>query len=105
MSRVVALLPFKAHSERVPGKNFRLLCGQPLYCYALQALLSSETVACVFIDTDAVDLKTQLTARFPHDAHRIVVRPRACIGRARGCSASCPFALRSRSRSPPALPR
>ena len=28
---IAALLPLKAHSERVPGKNFRAFHGKPLF--------------------------------------------------------------------------
>ena len=38
--RVVALLPMKAHSERVVGKNFRNLAGQPLFRWIMNTLLS-----------------------------------------------------------------
>jgi CMP-N-acetylneuraminic acid synthetase len=54
--RVVALLPMKAHSERVSGKNFREFRGRPLYRWMLDTLLSLPEVAEVVIDTDARDL-------------------------------------------------
>ena len=44
-ARVVALLPMKAHSERVPGKNFRVLAGKPLFRWILDTLLSLDEVA------------------------------------------------------------
>ena len=37
--QIVALLPMKAHSERVPGKNFRTLAGKPLARWMLDSLL------------------------------------------------------------------
>ena len=54
--RLVALLPKKAHSERVSGKNFRLLRGRPLYRWMLDTLLSLPEIAQVVIDTDAREL-------------------------------------------------
>jgi CMP-N-acetylneuraminic acid synthetase len=51
--RVVALLPMKAHSERVKGKNFREFNGKPLFRWILDTLLSVEEIAQVVINTDA----------------------------------------------------
>lgn len=51
--RIVALLPMKAHSERVPGKNFRDFCGKPLFRWMLDTLLSCDAVDQVVINTDA----------------------------------------------------
>jgi CMP-N-acetylneuraminic acid synthetase len=51
--RVVALLPMKAHSERVTGKNFRMLSGKPLFRWVLDTLMSIEAVDLIVINTDA----------------------------------------------------
>lgn len=51
--KIVALLPMKAHSERVTSKNFRDLSGIPLYQWTLRTLISLEEVAAVIINTDA----------------------------------------------------
>lgn len=53
MRPLVALLPMKAHSERVPGKNFRRLAGKPLAKWILDALLDVDEVSAVVINTDA----------------------------------------------------
>lgn len=52
--RFVALLPMKAHSERVPGKNFRNLYGRPLYRWILDTLLAVSQIELVVINTDAI---------------------------------------------------
>jgi CMP-N-acetylneuraminic acid synthetase len=49
----VALLPMKAHSERVSGKNFRVLAGKPLYRWILETLLSIDEIDLVVINSDA----------------------------------------------------
>ena len=54
--RVVALLPMKAHSSRVPGKNFRELCGKPLYRWILDTMLDIDEIDHIVINTDARDL-------------------------------------------------
>jgi CMP-N-acetylneuraminic acid synthetase len=51
--RIVALVPMKGHSERVPNKNFRTFNGKPLYRWILDALLGLDEVAEVVINTDA----------------------------------------------------
>lgn len=51
--RIVALLPMKANSERVRGKNFRLFNGKPLFRWILDTLLSIEDIDQVVINTDA----------------------------------------------------
>ena len=52
---LVALLPMKAHSARVPGKNFKDLGGKPLFRWVLDALLSVQAIDKVVINTDARD--------------------------------------------------
>ncbi len=51
--RIVALLPMKAHSARVSGKNFRDFCGKPLFRWVLDTLLEVEEIDQVIINTDA----------------------------------------------------
>ncbi|WP_309565899.1 acylneuraminate cytidylyltransferase family protein [Methylobacillus flagellatus] len=51
--RVVALLPMKANSVRVAGKNFRDFCGKPLFRWILDTLLSVEEIDEIIINTDA----------------------------------------------------
>ena len=48
-----AFLPIKNHSERVPGKNFLLLNGKPLYMWILDSLLQCDEISQVVIDTDS----------------------------------------------------
>lgn len=51
--KIVALLPMKANSERVRGKNFRDLAGKPLYRWILDSLLALPEIDLVVINTDA----------------------------------------------------
>lgn len=55
-SRIIALLPMKAHSARVSTKNFRDFCGKPLFQWVLQTLLEVEEIDQVVINTDAREL-------------------------------------------------
>jgi len=55
-TRIVALLPMKAHSERVKGKNFRLFNGKPLFRWILDTLLGVPEIERVVINTDAKEI-------------------------------------------------
>ena len=71
---IVALLPMKAHSERVSGKNFRDFCGKPLFRWMLDTLLRVPEIAKVVINTDA---RTQLAEAGLVEGRRIAIRDRA----------------------------
>ena len=51
--KIVALLPFKANSERVVGKNFKILGSKPLYKWMLDKLLEIDQINKIVINTDA----------------------------------------------------
>lgn len=57
--RIVALLPMKANSERVKGKNFRDFCGKPLFRWILDSLLEVGEIGQVIINTDARHILAQ----------------------------------------------
>ena len=71
--KVVALLPMKANSERVKGKNFKDFCGKPLFRWVLDTLLSVPEVSSVVINTDAREI---LEAHGLEDSERVKVRDR-----------------------------
>ena len=71
--RVVALLPMKANSERVKGKNFRDFCGKPLFRWILETLLAVEEIDQVVINTDAREI---LADNGLVETDRIVIRDR-----------------------------
>jgi N-acylneuraminate cytidylyltransferase len=48
-----ALVPMKAHSERVPNKNVRDFAGRPLYHWIMDALRSAECIAEIVVNTDS----------------------------------------------------
>lgn len=71
--RIVALLPMKANSVRVSGKNFRDFCGKPLFRWILDTLLSVEEIDQVVINTDARHI---LAGNGLVETDRIVIRDR-----------------------------
>ena len=54
--RVKALVPMKHLSERVPGKNLRILHGRPLYHWVIEALQASSHVEVVVVNTDSEEI-------------------------------------------------
>lgn len=54
--KVVALMPMKANSERVRGKNFREFGGKPLFRWMLDMLKSVSAIDYVVINTDAREI-------------------------------------------------
>jgi CMP-N-acetylneuraminic acid synthetase len=73
MARVVALVPMRHHSQRVPGKNYRPLAGRPLFHHILQTLLDVPEISEVVVDTDSDIIMGALRQHFP--AVRILPRP------------------------------
>lgn len=71
--RLVALLPMKASSIRVPGKNFKDFCGKPLFRWVLDTLLSIEVIDQVIINTDARDI---LIDHGLSESDRLIIRDR-----------------------------
>jgi CMP-N-acetylneuraminic acid synthetase len=63
--RVVALLPMRHASVRVPGKNYRPFAGRPLYHHILAGLRACPRIAEVVIDTDSDLLREDAEKHFP----------------------------------------
>ena len=53
------------HSQRVPGKNFRPLAGQPLFHHIVRTLLACPEIAEVVVDTDSPNIIHNLEENFP----------------------------------------
>ena len=71
--RIVALLPIKANSQRVKGKNFRNFCDKPLFQWILDSLLAVEAIDEVIINTDAREI---LAENGLVDTDRVTIRDR-----------------------------
>ena len=71
--RIVALLPMKANSERVKGKNFRDFGGKPLFKWMLDTLLSVAEIDLIVINTDARHILAEYGLI---DNERILIRDR-----------------------------
>jgi CMP-N-acetylneuraminic acid synthetase len=75
---VVALVPMRHTSERVPGKNYRPFNGVPLFHRIVSTLLTVERVAKVVIDTDSPAVKEQAALAFP--TVEVIDRPAHLLG-------------------------
>jgi CMP-N-acetylneuraminic acid synthetase len=73
LEKIVALVPMRHSSERVPGKNYRELAGKPLYAHILNTLLAVKEVAQVVVDTDSPVIIAGLTRDYPQV--RVIERP------------------------------
>jgi CMP-N-acetylneuraminic acid synthetase len=63
--KLVALLPMRHHSQRVPGKNYRSLAGKPLFHHIVESLLAVPEITQVVADTDSVPVMDGLRQYFP----------------------------------------
>lgn len=71
--KIVALVPMRHHSQRVPGKNYRPLAGRPLFHYIIETLLAAPQVQQVVVDTDSEPVISGLRSSFP--GVRVLERP------------------------------
>lgn len=62
---IVAIVPMRHHSERIPGKNYRLFAGKPLYHHIITTLLNCPSIQQVVIDTDSPIIQEQTATHFP----------------------------------------
>lgn len=65
MTRTVAVVPMRHNSERVPGKNYRLLAGIPLYHHIVRTLIAVPEIDLVVIDTDSDFIISDCAENFP----------------------------------------
>ena len=65
MKRIAALVPMRHDSQRVPGKNYRMLAGRPLYSYILETLLACPEISTVVVDTDSPVIQKGVRQHYP----------------------------------------
>lgn len=65
MTKIIALVPMRHHSQRVPAKNYRLLAGKPLYQHIIETLLNVKEISSILVDTDSPVISTGLNQEFP----------------------------------------
>ena len=61
------------HSQRVAGKNYRLLAGKPLFHHIIETLLAVPEITQIVVDTDSMPVMEGLRQDFPQI--KIIHRP------------------------------
>lgn len=74
---VWALVPIKAESERVPGKNTRWCGTAPLLLHALRTLQSAHLIKGILVDTDSEEIAQMVR---PFSKVRVAMRPEELRG-------------------------
>ncbi|MGV8049436.1 MAG: cytidylyltransferase domain-containing protein [Anaerolineaceae bacterium] len=65
LDKIVALVPMRHDSVRVPGKNYRPIAGKPLFHHILETLLACPEISQVVVDTDSPVILEGLEEHFP----------------------------------------
>ena len=73
MTDIIALIPMRHHSQRVPSKNYRPLAGKPLFHHIIISLLTCPEITQVVVDTDSPAITSGLQEHFPQVT--IIERP------------------------------
>lgn len=73
MTKIVALIPMRHHSQRVPGKNYRILAGKPLFHHIIETLLAVPEISEIVADTDSDPVMDGLREHFQQV--KIINRP------------------------------
>ncbi len=55
--RTACFIPIKSNSERVLGKNFRVLCGKPLYQHIIENAIKAGCFDDIYVDTNSDEVK------------------------------------------------
>lgn len=63
--KIVALVPMRHHSQRVPRKNYREMAGKPLYHHILNTLNDCPEIDNIVVDTDSEIIIEGLRVDFP----------------------------------------
>lgn len=71
--KIIALLPLKENSQRIKGKNFKMMAGKPLFSWILDTLLEIESIDYVLINTDA---RITLEKNGLIESERVIIKDR-----------------------------
>lgn len=71
--KIVALVPMRHHSVRVPEKNFRLIAGKPLYHFIISTLSNVKEIDQIVVDTDSPKIIEGFNHYFPKV--KVIERP------------------------------
>jgi CMP-N-acetylneuraminic acid synthetase len=66
------------HSERVPGKNYRVLSGKPLYGHIIETLLACPEIDQIVVNTDSPVIEEGISDQYP--SVKLIQRPSHLCG-------------------------
>jgi len=69
--KTACFIPIKANSERVPGKNFRVLNGKKLYEYIIEHTIEAACFDDIYIDTNSDEIKEYVLGKGLHVIERL----------------------------------
>ncbi len=56
MTKIVAIIPARGGSKRVPGKNIMNFCGKPMIAWTIEAAKKSNLFKDIIVSTDSPDI-------------------------------------------------
>jgi N-acylneuraminate cytidylyltransferase len=65
--KIIALLPMKSHSERIPNKNVRLFSGKPLLRIVIDTLLGANYIENIVVNTDSAEISNIISKYYNQD--------------------------------------
>jgi len=75
--KIIALVPMKGHSERVPDKNIKPIAGKPCFHWIVGTLLKSKYIKQIVINTDSEEIASSAHGSFKVN---ILKRPDFLLG-------------------------
>lgn len=79
--KTACFIPIKANSERVPGKNFRILNGKKLYEYICEHAAEADVFDNIYIDTNSPEIAAYAESR---GFRSIIRKPELALNTANG---------------------
>ncbi len=55
--KTACIIPIKKNSERVPGKNFKMLCSKRLYEFIIEHAIEANCFDDIYVDTNSDEIK------------------------------------------------
>lgn len=77
--KVIALVPMKEQSERIPLKNIKKFVNKPLLCHIIQTLQDSDYVKKVVVNTDSEAIRNIIKKYFSNTV-QFINRPKHLCG-------------------------
>ena len=62
--KILGIIPARAGSKRIPGKNIKPLLGKPLVAYSIEAALKSKLLTHVAVSSDSAEV-LKIAAQYP----------------------------------------